>query len=65
MINKIETKTMELCDISEAIDLWQKQAQYFNTGKQICPFWADKNEAIEIYRQQPAACISGGLQRKS
>jgi GNAT superfamily N-acetyltransferase len=40
---------MELCDISEAIDLWQKQSQHFNAGKQIYPFWVDKNEAIEIY----------------
>jgi hypothetical protein len=49
MRNKIESNIMELCDISQAINLWQKQAQYFSKGKAVYPFWENKNDRIEKY----------------
>ena len=49
MRDKIQTHLMKLGDLNEAINLWQEQAQYFNAGKTIYPFWANKNERIEKY----------------
>jgi len=49
MRNKIESNLMEVYDINEAINLWQKQAQYFNERKTIYPFWENKNDRIEKY----------------
>ena len=49
MYSKIETSTIQLSDIQEAINIWQKQVQHFNSGKEIYPFWENKNERIEKY----------------
>ena len=49
MSNKIETHLMETGDICEAINLWKKQAQYFNTGKTVYPFWENKYDGIELH----------------
>ena len=49
MNNEIITNRMELCDIDEAINLWENQVKYFNSEKTIYPFWENKNKSIEMY----------------
>jgi len=53
-MNKIESNIMEHCDINEAINIWEKQAQYFNKGKAIYPFWENKNDRINNTKEECA-----------
>lgn len=47
-MNKIETSTMEVYDVFEAINILQNQVEHFHAGKSINPFWENKKK-IEEY----------------